>query len=432
MPISTAAIISTGTEILQGLYADTNARWLAEQLSAEGIDVRLIAAAPDDAQELEALLRYAMKRVDLIVCSGGLGPTADDVNRDVFAKVFRTTLVHDAKAETMMRERFARRGRAMPESNLVQARVPHGAWVLHNEWGTAPGFFLAPTGNETESRTDARCALLALPGPPRELYPMFREKALPLLRPYFAGSRFVVTRVLHTFGAPESELGQCVKDLFASERDYTFTMLAKPHGVDIRIVVRAATRQQAEQRLAEIEAETRRRITPDLIYGIDDETLPQIVASLLISHKATLVTAESCTGGLVAKLLTDIAGSSAFFLRGYVTYSNEAKVELLGVCPKTLEEKGAVSAETAEQMARGAIATAGADYALAITGIAGPSGGSAEKPVGLTFIALAHRDSVSTRRYVFPGDRDFNRTFAALTALNWLRLELQKLPQPSH
>lgn len=430
MRISTAAIISTGTEILQGLYADTNARWLAEQLSAEGIDVRLIAAAPDDAQELEALLRYAMKRADLIVCTGGLGPTADDVNREVFAKVFRTALVHDANAEAIMRERFARRGRTMPESNLIQARVPHGACVLHNEWGTAPGFFIAP--GENDSHGELRCALLALPGPPRELYPMFREKALPLLRQHFAGNRFVATRVIHTFGAPESELGQCVKDLFASERDYTFTMLAKPHGVDIRIVVRASTQHQAVQRLAEIEAETRRRLDPDLIYGVDDETLPQAVASLLNSHKATLVTAESCTGGLVAKLLTDIAGSSAFFLRGYVTYSNEAKIEVLGVSPKTLEEKGAVSAETAEQMARGAIAAAGADFALAITGIAGPSGGSAEKPVGLTFIALAHRESISTRRYVFPGDRDFNRTFAALTALNWLRLELQKLPQPSH
>ncbi|MCX7624778.1 MAG: CinA family nicotinamide mononucleotide deamidase-related protein, partial [Candidatus Sumerlaeaceae bacterium] len=359
----------------------------------------------------------------------GLGPTADDVNRDVFAKVFRTALIHDAKAEAMMRERFARRGRTMPESNLVQARVPEGAVILHNEWGTAPGFFLAHRLDDPENQVATPCALLALPGPPRELYPMFREKALPILRPYFAGNRYVLTRVLHTFGALESELGQCVKDLFASEPDYTFTMLAKPHGVDIRIVVRAATRQQAEQRLAEIEEETRRRISPELIYGVDEETLPLVVARALSFHKATLVTAESCTGGLIAKLLTDIAGSSAFFLRGYVTYSNQAKVELLGVSSKTLEEKGAVSAETAEQMARGAKKAANADYALAVTGIAGPTGGSAEKPVGLTYIALAQGEDVSVRRYVFPGDRDFNRTFAALTALNWLRLELLRHPR---
>jgi nicotinamide-nucleotide amidase len=424
MTISTAAVISTGTELLQGLYADTNARWLAEQLCAEGIEVRLIAAAPDDPTELETLLQYAVSRADLIVCSGGLGPTADDVNRDVFAKVFGVKLVCDEHAEVMMRERFRRRGRTMPESNLVQALVPEGATVLYNDWGTAPGFFIPPRDAGTGDKQRVSCALLALPGPPRELYPMFRERALPALRPYLRSNRYVITRVLHTFGAPESELGQYVHELFATKPDYAYTMLAKPHGVDIRIVVRAESREAALQRLAELENETRRRVPAQLIYGVDDESLPAVVARMLTERKATLATAESCTGGLVAKLLTDISGSSAFFLEGFVTYSNEAKIQLLGVSSDTIARVGAVSEETAREMAAGARRVAGSDYALALTGIAGPTGGTTEKPVGLTYIALAKEGSTEVRRFVFPGDREFNRTMAALTALNWLRLEL--------
>lgn len=425
MGLTTAAIISTGTEILQGLYADTNARWLAEQLSAEGIEVRLSAAAPDDAEEIESLLRYAAQRADLVICSGGLGPTADDVNREVFARVFGVALVQDERAVTMMRERFARRGREMPENNLVQALVPEGAIVLYNEWGTAPGFFIPPAEERGSGHVHApSCALLALPGPPRELYAMFRELALPLLRERIGARRYVLKRVIHTFGAPESEVGQYVHDLFATTADYAYTMLAKPHGIDIRIVVRASTLEEATQRLNELEKETRRRVPPELIYGYDEETLPAVVAKMLTNHHIRLAVAESCTGGLVSKLLTDIPGSSAFFVQGLVTYANEAKMRLLGVHPTTLEKHGAVSEHTARAMAEGARQIADADYALAITGIAGPSGGTAEKPVGLTYIALADRANTNVQRFVFGGDREFNRMFAALTALNWLRLKL--------
>jgi nicotinamide-nucleotide amidase len=425
MGLTTAAIISTGTEILQGLYADTNARWLAEQLSAEGLEVRLIAAAPDDKMEIEALVRYAAEHADLVVCSGGLGPTADDVNREVFARLFGMQLVRDERAVEMMRERFARRNRVMPESNLVQALIPEGALVLYNEWGTAPGFFIPPVEERSSTTAEApRCALLALPGPPRELYSMFRELALPLIRHRLTGRRYVLVRVLHTFGAPESEVGQYVHDLFATSSDYAYTMLAKPHGIDIRMVVRASTRREAEERLDTLEQETRRRIPGELIYGSDDETLPQVVAKMLIRRRARLAVAESCTGGLLSKLLTDIAGSSAFFIEGLITYANEAKIHTLGVRAETLERHGAVSEATAREMAEGARHQADADYALALTGIAGPTGGSEEKPVGLTFIALASRNETAVQRHVFGGDREFNRTFAALTALNWLRLEL--------
>jgi len=427
MQIASAAVISTGTELLQGLYADTNARWLAEQLCAEGVEVRLIAAAPDDGNELEALLRYAGARVDLIVCSGGLGPTGDDVNRDVFARVFAAPLERDERVVAMMRERFARRHISMPESNLVQALVPRGAAVLYNDWGTAPGFFLPPAPERLAAACDVPpCALLALPGPPPELMPMFRERALPLLRPRLAGRRYVAVRVLHTLGAPESELGQYVHDLFVTSADVAYTMLSKPHGVDIRILVRGSDAGEVHRRLAELEQETRRRIPPEIIYGRDDETLPHIVADLLTRKQFTLATAESCTGGLIAKLLTDIAGSSAFFTQGFLTYSNQAKVRMLGVAPRTIERYGAVSEETAWEMARGALRRAGTDYAIATTGIAGPTGGAPDKPVGLVYVGLARQDHTEVRRFIFAGNREFNRTFTALTALNWLRLDVMK------
>ncbi len=425
MAIRTAAIISTGTEILQGLYADTNARWLAEQLSAEGVEVRLIAASPDDPQELESLLRYAGSRMDLIVCSGGLGPTADDVNREVFSRVFQARLHEDALAVAMMRERFARRGRGMPDNNLVQALLPAEAIPLYNDWGTAPGFFLPPSSERGITTGEVPpCALVALPGPPRELMPMFRERVLPLLRERIVGRQFVGVRVLHTFGAPESELGQYVKDLFVTSPTVAYTMLAKPYGVDVRILVRAERAEDVHARLSDLEAQTRRRIPAYLIYGKDDETLAGVVAELLTQRGATLALAESCTGGLISKLFTDIPGSSAFLLEGAVTYSNAAKIRRVGVCPVALERYGAVSESVARQMAQGALRRSGADFALAVTGIAGPSGGTPQKPVGLTFIALAEGAKVDVRRYVFTGDREFNRTFAALTAINWLRLRL--------
>ncbi len=424
--IERVAILSTGSEILQGLYADTNAQWLAAQFSSLGVTTVLTAAAPDHAQELEALLRYACSRADLVVCSGGLGPTADDVNREVFAQVYGVPLERDEQAVEMMRARFARRGRTMPESNLVQAMVPQGAAVLYNEWGTAPGFLLLPrpTPASSEFSQAPRAALLALPGPPRELKPMFRERALPLLEPYLAHSRFVLTRTLHTFGAPESELGESVRDLFHRDERLIYTMLAKPHGVDIRITARASTREEAEALVQEYEALTRQRIGERLIYGSDDETLPLVLARMLTHQHLTLACAESCTGGLVAKLMTDIPGSSAYFREGLVTYANEAKVARLGVSPSTLERYGAVSEETAREMLEGLLARTNAQVATAITGIAGPTGGSADKPVGLTYIAIATPRRKEVHRAVFAGDREFNRNFAALTALNLLRIAL--------
>lgn len=424
MPFTRAAIVSTGTEILQGLYADMNARYLAEKLSKLGIRVVMSGAAPDDAGELESLLHHSASRADIVICSGGLGPTADDVNREVFAKVFHTRLVRDEHAVEMMRERFRTRGRQMPDSNLVQALVPLQAQVFPNEWGTAPGFYLPPAAEREAPGGSPPAALIAVPGPPRELIPMFEKYAIPILRQHAGGKTFVCTRTIHTFGRPESDLAECVHDLFFRDPRVTYTMLAKSYGVDVRITPHASTPGEMEAILREFEVLTRERIGDTDIYGIDEDTMQGTVAALLREKGISLCTAESCTGGLVTKLLTDVPGSSAFMLEGFVTYSNAAKQKSLGVRPETLLHHGAVSAETAIEMASGARTASGADIAVSVTGIAGPEGGTLGKPVGLTYIGLACAEGVRWTRNVFPGDRDTNRLLAALSALNLLRLYL--------
>lgn len=413
-----AAVVSTGSEILQGLYADTNARWLAERMSAMGLEVTAIVAAPDDLEQAKAALRFAAANADLVVCSGGLGPTEDDVNRDAFADVFGCRLVEDAEALHQMRERFMRRRGPevpIPDRNALQALVPEGATVFQNANGTAPGYFLP-------SR-DGVPGLIALPGPPKELMPMWTGQAEPLLAPRVADAgAFVRTRTLHTFGRAESAVNAAVSDLFRRDADVLFTILAKTYGVDLRITARAATAAATDARIAEYEATVRERLGAADLYGTDGSTLADAVVTALAAAGATVSTAESCTGGLLAKMITDTAGASRVFDRGVVTYADDVKQELLGVKSETLEAHGAVSEAVAVQMADGCLRTAGSDYALAITGVAGPDGGSAEKPVGRVHIALARLgEATVSRRCDFLGDRELVRLHAALTALDMLR-----------
>lgn len=390
-------------------------------------------AAPDEAAPTEAALRFAASVADVVVCTGGLGPTEDDVNREVFAAVFGCRLVTDARALEMMRERFAARGHAsMPEHNARQALVPEGATVFQNRWGTAPGYFLPPAaerGVAAEGGTVA-AALVALPGPPREMMPMFESDAEPLLRARSAGAGFVRTRTLHTFGRPESSINACTRDLFRRDPGVIFTLLAKPYGVDIRITARGATPEEMIDRLDRFERLVVERVGEEDLYGRDEETLQAVAGRMLLERGESVATAESCTGGLLAKLLTDQSGSSAWFGQGWVTYSNEAKERLLGVGRETLERFGAVSRETAREMALRARELSGAAYALSITGIAGPTGGTPEKPVGLVYIGLADRDGVVVSEQRFLSDRDHNRLLSALTALDMLRRRLLRGPKP--
>lgn len=417
MTIKTAVIVSTGSEILQGLYADSNAQYLAAHLTAMGINVVAILAAPDEAQQLEKILGFAANAADLVICSGGLGPTEDDLNRFVFAKVWQVELAEDEAALEKMRARFAARAsRPMPASNKVQALVPKGSTVFYNEWGTAPGFFIAAL--------EDRPALLALPGPPREMQPMFQSLALPLLRNYIDAGTFSRIRTIHTFGEPESSVNDRCRDLFHADPRVNITILAKPYGIDLRLSAREQSEDALESLLGQFEQEIRKRLQPFEVYGMDEESLASAVGLLLADSKQTVTMAESCTGGLIAKMLTDVPGSSTYLGRAYVVYSNEAKSSILGVREATLAEHGAVSEEVAREMAQGVLRIAEADYALSVTGVAGPSGGTAEKPVGLTYIGLASRGRTLVQQHRFLADREQNRLSAAQTALHMLYCEL--------
>ncbi len=421
--IRRVALLSTGSEILQGQYADSNARFLAEKLTLAGLEVVSITAAPDNAAAVKRAINFSAAGAELIVCTGGLGPTDDDVNRWVFENAFKVALKRDEKAVEQMGRRFLTRGRGpMPEANEVQALLPEGCIPFYNKWGTAPGFFLPPTGKGELGH----CGLMALPGPPTEMIPMFETLAMPLLKNYVGGERLGAIRTIHTFGHPESHVGTLVAELFTPTPGVEFTILAKRHGVDLRICATGADASVVNARLDAYEKRVRSKLHAEMIYGVDDDTLAVAVGRLLKKKQAWVTTAESCTGGMVAQMLTDVAGSSAYVGECHVTYSNSAKVRVLGVSQETLDLHGAVSEQVAVEMAQGVRRGSGADYAVSITGIAGPDGGSDEKPVGLTYIGLAGPADTSVSRHVFMGNREHNRLQAAQTALNLLRLMLLK------
>jgi len=419
--IEKVALLSTGSEILQGQYADSNARFLAEEFTLAGVNVVAIMAAPDDPTAIMAALDFCSSRSDLIVCTGGLGPTVDDVNRFVFEKAFDAPLERDETAIEGMARRFVSRGYGpMPEANEVQALLPKGCIPFYNRWGTAPGFLLLPTGRGLGKR----CGLLAMPGPPSEMIPMFQQLAMPAIGPYLLAGRVGLIRTIHTYGYPESEIGALVKELFNPASDAEFTILAKTHGVDLRIKALAQSKDAAEDIVARYETKVRQLLRSEMIYGVDDETLASNVGILLKLVGAWVTTAESCTGGMVSEFLTEVAGSSSYIGECHVTYSNEAKVKVLGVKQETLDMYGAVSEQTAIEMAGGARRISDADYAISVTGIAGPDGGSAGKPVGLTYISVAGPKRTVTTRNTYTGNRSQNRLSATLTALNMVRLEL--------
>ena len=425
--MSTAAILSTGTEILQGHYADTNAQWLSAKLTVLGITVQRHVAAPDRPDDIADALAYLVERHDLVIMTGGLGPTEDDLTRQAVCKVFGTELAEDARAWKMIVDRFALRGGPPPESNRVQCLIPSSARTLFNHWGTAPGFVietrallgvLEPRSSHRgtkqsvsmtyalqderseNSRRTSRCRLFAaLPGPPRENRPMFEKYLQKLLARRFGEGLLTRITTLHTFGISESALNDCLRPLFGElggDSDRVLAFLAGEARVDVRLTVRAATRRALAAAERPLLTRIRRLLPRDCIYGKNDATLESVASALLRRRGLKLAVAESCTGGLVAKRLTDLAGSSDILLEGWVTYSNTAKRRRLGVRAATLRRHGAVSSETAREMALGALRESGADVALAVTGIAGPSGGTPEKPVGLVWYGLAWKDPLDS------------------------------------
>jgi len=413
-----AEIISLGAELMTGAAVDTNSAWLSDALARCGIPVSRHTTVGDDREAITAAIAEASSRADLVILTGGLGPTADDLTRPALADALAVPLVTDAESLRQIEDFFRALARPMPAGNRIQAHLPRDSTPLPNHWGTAPGI---------QARL-GRADIFCLPGVPREMRAMFAQYIEPHLREH-APPAGLVTRVLRTFGAGESHLAEQIEDLMARDRNPAVGTTASEGVISVRIVARAASPAAAAQLADEDEAEIRKRLGP-LVYGHENDTLASVVGALLTNRSRTVATAESCTGGLIAKLLTDIPGSSRYVLGGAVVYSNAQKTAMLNVPAALIDAHGAVSEPVAESLAVNCRAAFACDYALAATGIAGPGGGTAEKPVGLVYLALASPSQVTVRECRFSDrfDRAAIRDRAAKTALNMLRHELLAAP----
>jgi nicotinamide-nucleotide amidase len=408
-----AEIISVGTELLLGQIVDTNAAYLGQTLAGLGIDLYYKSTVGDNEGRVIEALRRARERSDVIITSGGLGPTEDDLTKECIAKVFDEKLVMHEPSLEWIQSFFRRRGAEMVERNRKQALIYEHGSPIDNPNGTAPGALLEKDGK----------IVISLPGPPNEMKPMVQNHVVPLLLERLSGTRqYLVTRVLRFIGIGESTLDERVQDLLAGTNP-TVAPLAHTGEVHLRLGAKAPSVQEAEALIQPVEAEIRKRLGR-YIYGIDGTNLEEAVVRQLIEAKRTLACAESCTGGMLGARLTSVSGSSAAFLGGIISYSNEVKERLLGVPVGTLREHGAVSAQTAEAMARGARERLGSDLAVSITGIAGPDGGTPEKPVGLVYIALADAKGADARENHFIGQREDIRRRASQVALQMVREKL--------
>lgn len=409
-----AWIIAVGTELTLGQTVDTNTAWLATQLAGLGIRTQRHITVPDELEPIRDVLLAAADATELVLVTGGLGPTDDDLTRPALAAAADVPLEEHADCVAALRAYFATRGRPMHERNLVQTLVPRGGRPLLNTCGTAPGLFYVLHGTP----------IYILPGVPFEMKTMFARDVLPELRAATAG-RAVHFRRLHTIGVPESELGARIADLMQRGRNPEVGTTADLGIIGVRINATAETEAVALTLADATEAEVRPRLG-SAVFGRDADTLAAVVGRLLEARGATVATAESCTGGVLGALFTDTPGSSRYYVGGVVTYANEAKTALAGVPPELLAAHGAVSGPVAEAMARGAAQRLDATYALSITGIAGPDGGTADKPVGLVYIGLATPTGVTSAEWHFGTDapRHAIRMRAAHTALNTLRLAL--------
>ncbi len=411
-------LINTGSELMLGRVLNTHQQWLCAELFTLGYSVSRQVAVPDAGPDIEAAVRESLSRADLVITTGGLGPTSDDITRDLIAGLLGKRLIQDPAVLARIVGYFAARNRVMPERTGLQALVPEGAMVLENAYGTAPGLALEVAPNPFRpSRSPSW--LIMLPGPPRELRPMFSNVVAPFLQRILPVPEKMVCRTLRSTGIGESVVEERVAGPLQHlvERGLELGYCARPGQVDVRLVARSAG---AEALVCEGE-EIVRALIGSSLYGIEDVELEQAVLRLLTTRRETLTLAESCTGGHLADLLTNVSGASAVLLAGIVSYSNQAKESFLGVRSRTLEEHGAVSAPVAREMAEGARERTGATYALSLTGIAGPDGGTPAKPVGTVFIALAGPQPTVVEHHLNPWDRLTFKQVASSQALDLLR-----------
>ncbi len=422
-------LINTGTELMLGQVLNTHQQWLCRQFADLGHVVARQVAIGDTGPEIQAAVKEALGRADLVLTTGGLGPTSDDVTRDLIAQLLGKTLREDPAVLEHIHQFFRSRKRPMPDRTRVQALIPAGSRVLPNPNGTAPGLALEVQPNPFRTGS-ATSWLIMLPGPPRELRPMFLQSVVPLIREIFPKPAPYVCRTLRATGIGESmveeKIGAPLESLIRRGLDLGYC--SRPGQVDIRLAARGP---RAKELVKEAEVVVRAQVG-EYIYGTGEEELETVIIRLLTARKETLALAESCTGGCISHRLTNIPGASAVLLAGLVTYSNAAKERFLGVQSQRLEQHGAVSEPVARQMAEGVRQQTGANYALSVTGIAGPSGGTPSKPVGTVFIGLAGPFRTVVRRHFNPVDRESFKQLTAQQALEILRQAITRdqTPQP--
>ncbi|MEQ1921310.1 MAG: competence/damage-inducible protein A [Pyrinomonadaceae bacterium] len=409
-----AEIIAIGSELLTPDKTDTNSLWLTRELNDIGIEVMLKTVVGDDGARLEEAVSDALRRSDIVITTGGLGPTEDDITRKFTANAVGRKLVYHADIEVNLRERFKAWGREMPEINKRQAYVIDGADILPNPNGSAVGMMANLDGK----------ILAILPGPPRENQAMFTAHVFPKLKS-IAGEVYVKRRILRVSGLGESAVDEIAAPIYTSYKDVQTSILFNKSEVEIHVAARSDNADDAKATADKLADELAAALGK-AVFSTNGDTMEQVVGTLLKQRGETLAVAESCTGGLIGQRLTDVPGSSAYFMEGAITYSNEAKMRTLGVSAEILEQHGAVSAECAEAMAAGMRKYAGTDHAVSITGIAGPDGGSDEKPVGTVFIGYAGVDIVKSAKIVLPGDRYLIRWRSSQAALDYLRRQLSK------
>lgn len=408
-------IIGVGSELLLGQIANTDAQYISQKLSQFGINVFYQTVVGDNKNRLKEALEIASNRADLIFTTGGLGPTMDDLTKETVAEFLNMPLMPHQPSIDAIEEFFQRRGRTISHNNYKQAYFPEGATILPNNHGTAPGVILEDEGK----------IYIILPGPPGELQPMFEDYVIPYLES--KSNEKITSRVLKIYGMGESIMEEKVKDLLINQSNPTIAPLAGASEITLRITAKTLQGEDPFKLIKPLESQIRKRLG-DVVYGVDGDTLESVDIKLLMESKLTMATAESCTGGLIAERLTSIPGSSNAFLEGLVTYSNQAKISRLGVQEDTLSTYGAVSAQTAEEMVKGILKTSRADIGLAVTGIAGPGGGSPEKPVGLVYIGIGNKNGdIKVNRYNLLGNRKRVQQTAASIALDLVRRMLLDL-----
>ncbi|HEY1406018.1 MAG TPA: competence/damage-inducible protein A [Spirochaetota bacterium] len=406
-------ILSIGTEILLGDIVNTNTHFLSKRLADLGFSVYRHTSVGDNPERLRDAIVTAFQSADMVIATGGLGPTKDDLSKETAADVFGLKLVMHEGQLTKLKGFFEKLGREMTDNNIKQALIPEGAYILENDFGTAPGFAVEKNGKH----------IIMFPGPPREMIPMFENKVVPYLARF--QDSVLVSKVLRIAGIGESAMEEKVADIMDSQTNPTIAPYAKDGECILRITAKGKDEYEAASLIAPMEERVRARLG-DNIYGIGNDTIESVCAQILIKRRMTLAIAESCTGGLLTSRFVSYPGVSKTLLESVVCYSNNAKINRLGVRWETIDKWGAVSEETAREMAYGIAKTAEADVGIATTGVAGPDGGTPEKPVGLVWVALCIKGEIISKRLMITGERDAVRLRAAMQTADFLRRELLK------